>query len=344
MSRLQRHPAMIDFKDIMPFRSRFPWWGADLQTLRNTLHPPCIDLGPWPSQHLIFTASDGIDRLSGFLHKPKECLAKPLVIIVHGLAGSADSVMTCVSTRFFLENGYPVLRLNLRGAGDTASYCFKHYHSGLTSDIAATLEQLPHEDKAQGVVLFGFSLGGNKVLKFLSEKWEQEKVILAGITVCAPIEPGVAAEALENPRNRPYQNYLLRNLRQQALLRRLDKAMREEVMEANSIWDYDNRVTAIQHGFGDADTFYRTVASAPHLHCIMKPVLIIHAADDPWVPMDSYDRVDWLANPMLHFVRSERGGHCGFHGKGSQMPWYNHIAQLFLDRIGNVKLQSAIEK
>ncbi len=57
--------------DIQPFRPRFPWWGADLQTLRNHLRRPPGELAPHKSERLEVDLDDGTgDRLVCSLHRP----------------------------------------------------------------------------------------------------------------------------------------------------------------------------------------------------------------------------------------------------------------------------------
>ena len=104
--------------DLPPFRPLPLWRGGDLQTLRNWLKPPRETLDDWPGEELIFSCLDGSgDRLSAKLHRPEEGGHRPLILLVHGLSGSEDSFYVRVSAAHLLRAGYPVLRLNLRGAG-----------------------------------------------------------------------------------------------------------------------------------------------------------------------------------------------------------------------------------
>ena len=97
------------------FRPRFPWWGADLQTLASRLLPP-VSLGPHASERLAFAMRDGTgDTLLAMLDRPaKPQAATPLVILVHGLTGLETSRYMLSMSRHLLDRGYRVLRLNLR--------------------------------------------------------------------------------------------------------------------------------------------------------------------------------------------------------------------------------------
>ena len=102
------------------FRPRPPWWGGDLQTLRNVLVRQRIDLSPWPEETLHFEMPDGTgDVLIGRAAIPPEAALRPLVILIHGLTGCEDSIHVRASARALLRAGFPVMRLNLRSAGPT---------------------------------------------------------------------------------------------------------------------------------------------------------------------------------------------------------------------------------
>ncbi|HEX4572907.1 MAG TPA: hypothetical protein VH184_20925, partial [Dongiaceae bacterium] len=69
------------------FRSRMPWWGRDLQTLRNYILKKEPSLADYPAERLEFPMADG-DRLVASLHRPHREREggrgpRPLVILIH---------------------------------------------------------------------------------------------------------------------------------------------------------------------------------------------------------------------------------------------------------------------
>ena len=98
---------------VPPFRERAPWFGGDLQTLRNVVRGTPPDL---PGGERLPLAMPGGDRLAARLDRQPGPLARPLVVLVHGLAGSERSGPVVASMRHLAGQGWPVLRLNLRGA------------------------------------------------------------------------------------------------------------------------------------------------------------------------------------------------------------------------------------
>ena len=165
-------PPSIDSLDLPPFKPRFPWWGADLQTLSVLLQSSPSDMSPHTSERLCFPMADRTgDILLGMLDRPEEPMAnRPLVILIHGLTGCEDSVYILSAARHLLDQGYTVLRLNVRGAGSSRAYCGEHHHVGRTADFRRVLWQLPEDLTRDGVVAIGYSVGGAMLLKYLGEE------------------------------------------------------------------------------------------------------------------------------------------------------------------------------
>ena len=307
------------------FAPRWPWIGGDLQTVRNWLVKPKPPLDAWPVERLDFDMADGTgDLLHGVLQRPAEDRSRPLVLLVHGLTGSSESSYMRASTWHLLRAGYPVLRLNLRGAGPASGRTRQFYHAGRSADLDRVLQILAPTLTQHGIVLVGYSLGANVVLKYLAEQGTQAPV-MAGASISAPIDLQAAQRRIASPRNRVYHR---------SLLGAMKRGHNTEVdRDVRTILDFDNRVVALNNGFKDALDYYRQSSSGPMLGAIRRPTLIIHAADDPWIPISAYQAVPWSDNPHLspHLVPS--GGHVGFHGHGLAMPWHDLALQTFLKQL-----------
>ena len=147
------------------FRERAPWWGGDLQTLRNTLVPVDAPLTDGVAESLLLDLNDGSgDRLVAQLQQPVLASERPCIVLIHGLGGDEKSSYLKASAHFWLARGYRVLRLNLRGAGPSRAICRFQYHAGKSEDVYAALESLcsqrPEIARA-GLAIVGFSLGGS---------------------------------------------------------------------------------------------------------------------------------------------------------------------------------------
>ncbi len=158
--------------DLPPFRPRFPWWGGDLQTMANRLRGAAVDLAPHAGERLRFALTDGTgDTLLATLHRPAVPRAGAvLVLLIHGLTGSEDSLYILSQARLLLERGHRVLRLNLRGAGPSRALCGGHYYAGRSQDFRTLLSLLPADLTQDGLAAVGYSLGGAMLLKYLGEE------------------------------------------------------------------------------------------------------------------------------------------------------------------------------
>ena len=195
--------------DPHDFAPRFPWLGGDLQTLRYYFFPCSEDLSAWPSERLSFPLPDaGGDALLAMLHRPRHPTDRPLVILVHGLTGCEGSSYMFETTRSFLNLGYPVMRLNLRGAGPSRDTCSRSYCGGSGDNVAAVLSSLEIEEARRGVVLIGFSLGGTVMLHCLA-RYACEVPPLCAVTVSTPLDLAAVIRRLMNPRNVLYHRWLL---------------------------------------------------------------------------------------------------------------------------------------
>lgn len=328
---------MVSPGDFPSFRQRWPWIGGDLQTLRNFLLRSTADLSRWPSQRLHLPLGDGSgDQLAAMLHRPESDGAKPLALLIHGLTGCEDSRHIRASAAALLAQGYPVVRLNLRGAGPSGPLCRQLYHAGRSEDLSDALKALAQQAGSvcePGLVSIGFSLGANTLIKFLAEAADDPS-ILAAVSVSAPIDLQAAQRRIMEPRNRLYQRYLLERMVTDALASpcALDTEEQQRLRAITNVYDFDDRFVAPRNGFAGAEDYYARSSARRFLSAVRVPTLVIQASDDPWIPHQAYRSFDWQANPRLVPLLSARGGHVGFHGSGSPIAWHNRCILQFLER------------
>lgn len=281
---------------IADLRDRAPWWGGDLQTLRNQLVARPSPL-PGRSRPLEFkTSDDSGDRLTGILEAPAEPRDAPLLVLIHGLTGCADSSYVRETARFHLARGRPVLRLNLRGAGTSRTTARGYYHAGSASDLQDVLDGLDPTATRHGIVAIGYSLGGNVLLNLLARVRPDHRLIGAA-TVSAPIDPLEACRRLMAPRNVLYHHWLLERMKRDVLAGgELTAGERRSIEAAGSIYEFDDRFVAPKHGFLNAPDYYERTAGRRQVPAITVPTLMLHACNDPWIPAASY-RALWPSLP-----------------------------------------------
>jgi predicted alpha/beta-fold hydrolase len=319
------------------FTDRSPWWGGDLQTLRNICLPRPIALPSVPSARAFPVADGSGDCLTATLETPRTSVQdSPLIVLIHGLTGCEDSQYVRESARFHLARGRRVLRLNLRGAGSSRSVSGGYYHAGCAPDLAAVLVGLAAEDTENGVVLIGFSLGGNILLNLLG-RLEPPHSILAAATVSAPIEPAEACARIMSTRNAIYHRFLLHRMKADVLSSpKLSQGERDAIAQAHSVFAFDEHWVAPRNGFGGALDYYYRTAGAQFVGAITVPTLMLHARNDPWIPPAPYHAVQARAPEAVEIHMAESGGHVGFHEKGYAETWHDRRIDSFLRARGVV--------
>ncbi len=324
-----------------PFVPRAPWWGGDLQTLSSLFLGPGRALAQFPQQRLHLPLGDGSgDSLAASLGLPADGAAeKPLVLLIHGLSGDESSFYMLRSAAHLLSLGYPVLRLNLRGAGPSRPLCRGHYHAGRSEDLGLALAALPPALKRAGVIAIGYSLGANMLLKYLGEQGTAAP-LLAAVAVSAPLDLAGTARRMRRWRNHWYERYLLRDMKVEAVApaAAVTAAERSAVLAARSIWEFDHLFSAPRHGFTGAEDYYARNSARRFLGGIAIPSLVIHALDDPWIPPDPYRAFDWRSNRNLVPLISRSGGHVGFCANDDRVPWHDRAIARFLDAVAQPDL------
>ena len=314
-----------------PFRTRAPWFGGDLQTIRNHVLHDYADLTNWPAEVFFFPMSNG-DRLSASLHWPEQDRKLPTIILIHGFTGCADSACLLGSAQHLLKSGFPVMRLNLRGAGPTRPVCREMYHAGRSDDFRRVLADIPNRLTQNGLVAVGFSLGESMLLKYLGEEGTATPLD-AAVTISAPIDLGLATRRINAVRNIVYHRWLVANTKREWLAgpSLLDGQQLDAVHRSKTIYALDDSVVGPINGFSGADDYYTRHSAAQFLGDINVPTLLIHAANDPWIPASMYQRVEWAENDNLLPAITPSGGHVGFHGRDGR--WHDRSVVRFLDGV-----------
>jgi predicted alpha/beta-fold hydrolase len=242
----------------------------------------------------------------------------PLVLLIHGLEGSLASHYATPLISALGRAGYRCIFMHLRGCSGVPNRLQRSYHSGATEDLVEILQFLQRiEDPPQAVI--GISLGGNLLLKYLGEVGRNSP-LQAAAAVSVPFDLGSAVTRLQQGLSQIYNRYLLRKLLQSHLTkcRSLSMAAVAQFDSINTIYDFDDRITAIQNGFADAADYYQRCSCKQFLREITTPTLIVHARDDPFMHPKDIPRLQDLG-PGVSLELSDRGGHVGF--VQGNLPW-----------------------
>jgi uncharacterized protein len=251
----------------------------------------------------------------------------PAVVILHGIAGSKDS-FCCVRAAVAVHRaGYHAVRLDMRGAGDSVVDAPSLYHAGLTSDLDLVVRHLANDPRVSGVLVLGFSGGGSQALKLAGEWGDAPPAgVLAIASVSAPLDYTRVAARMDTLSCLPYRFHVLRGLldRARAFVEHHPSQARYRIEDLEGIKrfrTYDGSIIVPMHGFTDVDRYYEEASSGRYLSRVHVPTLVLHAEDDPMVPIDTVR--PWLADAS-HAVRarlSRHGGHIGWLAGLDESSW-----------------------
>ena len=205
----------------------------------------------------------------------------PVLVVCHGLEGSSRAAYVRGLAAVALARGLSVVAMNFRGCSGEPNRLARFYHSGDTGNLDEVVTRLARERPGRALVLCGFSLGGNVVVKYLGERGDAlPREVRAAVGISVPFDLARSARALDAPGfwNAVYRERFLRRLRAKALAkaRRFPEAFNvEAVRAAQTFAGFDGAVTARLHGFASAEDYWTRCSSGPFLAGVRRPLLAI---------------------------------------------------------------------
>lgn len=312
-------------QDIPAFQARFPWFGGDLQTLRNRLVRP--NSVPDAEERLVVQVSEGVQLSVAVNHPCDGQKGSRALVLVHGLGGDETGDYMIAAVRYFTAQGWSTYRMNMRGAGASRPISPAPYHAGLSEDLIPVLKAVADHARVP-VSAMGFSLGGHQILRLIATG-KAPDCLASAVTVSAPLDLARTSHRVEAIRNRPYRRYLTRVLKDH-LTDFQHPSVSADPMRLTSVMTIDEHIIAPVFGFNGAEDYYAKMSVQPHLDQLDRPTLALHAADDPWIDMHQYRAARWPSGQPAGALVAPSGGHVGFHTKGDTVPWCFHAAQAFL--------------
>ncbi len=259
----------------------------------------------------------------------------------------------------------------------------------LATELGAQARSLP-------LLGMGISLGGTKLLNALLADAEERRAaglasdgpMLDGLVcISSPLDLEACSRQIEQPRNRVYQHWLLQRLVQQTLAdpfgvspaERAALEGRGPLGRLRSIRDFDAAITAPRWGYPDVATYYRQASPIHGLLAelelelererdqeaarfnrpsLLPPTLLVHAADDPWVPVGAceqlarkvqlaQDQASPEARQPLQVLITAQGGHNGFHARcdnraGAPGNWGDRLTALWMRRLVGLEAEGRV--
>jgi predicted alpha/beta-fold hydrolase len=298
-----------------PFKPHSFFQNGHAQTLAAFAWPRRRRFRSVNDEERIFQVAEDVQLLAHcrWQPNPKEHLT---IVIWHGIEGSSASTYMLSTAHKAFRAGLNVIRMNLRSCGGTEHLTPTIYHGGLSDDLRVVVDQLITGDELSKVVMVGFSLGGNQVLKLAGEYGEHPPRQLLGVCAVSPsVDLSASADLIMKRSNWLYHRDFVRRLKNKV---RSKQRLYPELYDISgldvvrTIKEFDDRFTSRAHGFADANDYYHSASSLRVIDHIRIPTLIIHAEDDPFIPFSPLRDPAVISNPYILLLAPKQGGHVAF--------------------------------
>lgn len=250
------------------------------------------------------------------------------VVMLHGLCGSHKSPYLVRMTKKLSKKGIRCVRVNMRGCGSGKGYAKNIYHSGRSGDIHQVVKYLKQNYPKSPMVLIGFSLGANIVLKLAGELGPLARVVLKKvIAIAPPTDLYNSVQMLHDPKNQIYEKYFLKLLKNEVRERerKFPDIPKTSFPREMSLYDFDRIYTAPSCGFKNALDYYEKCSSKWVIKEIDIPCKILFAEDDPIIDHRTLDHFHLPKHVQI--FKTKHGGHLGFLGSplNGGMHWMDRL-------------------
>ena len=196
-----------------------------------------------------------------WLHRGAQNLAAPILVVIHGLNGSADDTyvrfLADIAARADETTARPAFRVAgylMRGCGGLPLTSRRGYSAADTPDLAEALAAIKERFPSAPIVAAGFSLGANLLVKYLGEQGSNEKFLTAAASISNPftlrLDGKVHGSSLSSI---AYSRLLALKLRayfhSHKLVLGLDPALASATSAARTMKDVDSDVAPRMLGF-----------------------------------------------------------------------------------------------
>ncbi len=295
-----------------------PAWlcGAHLQSILPSL-PPRRYWTLWQARAVMAAArpwliecGDGV-RLAAW-HSANRAPQGRTAVLLHGWEGSGNSCYVLSLAALLYAQGYDIVRFNLRDHGRTQPLNRDLFHSCRLSDVTGALRAIAVRCGPQPLLLAGFSLGGNFLLRACAEPSLPASV--AGVVAVSPVlDPGHTLRALEAGWPVYHAYFVRRWARSLRFKQRCWPGVYDfrELLRSPQLRTMTDVLVRECTDFPDCASYLDGYAiTGARLQTLRVPARILAADDDPIIP--AADLVRLSPTPLLRVTRTAHGGHCGF--------------------------------
>jgi predicted alpha/beta-fold hydrolase len=287
------------------------------------------------SVEMVLDCGDGV-KLQAFHSSPErrgQLAGDRVAVLLHGWEGSSDSTYLLSLAQTLFAQGLEVVRLNLRDHGATHHLNRELFHSCRLPEVVGAVAEIARRFAPRPLVLAGFSLGGNFMLRVAAHSEAKHLPIERVLAVSPVLDPAATLVTLE--RGFPvYHSYFVRKWSRSLAIKALawpgvydfDALLRTKnlrVMTEQLVLAHTDYPTMDEYLAGYAITGGR-------LTTLAVPATVLTSLDDPII--DAADLARLARSPRLDIVTTAYGGHCGFIENLGDSTWVDSRAIEWLSR------------
>ena len=261
----------------------------------------------------------------------------PTILILHGLEGCARSNYVQDLMRQLGSLGWRVVVMQYRNCGEKPNRLAQSYHAMRWQELDWTVENLRGRFPGAPIGVVGFSIGGSILLNWLGQN--EIKHIATACAISVPYKLAPCADRLNQGFSKIYQTYLMRRLKRSAVRKgdllkdALGLSDLSQINKLNTLWEFDDLLTAPLHGFKNVHDYYEKASCRQYLKSVQVPTLLVHALDDPFMVPEVVPQASELSG-LIQTAFVPVGGHVGFVSgslPGKEWSWLSQIVPNFIE-------------
>ena len=266
------------------------------------------------SEELLLQCGDGV-TLQAFHSSPAKRGRAPgskVAVLLHGWEGSADSQYLLSLAQTLFEQGLEVVRLNLRDHGVTHHLNRDLFHSCRLPEVVGAVQELARRFPMP-LVLAGFSLGGNFMLRVAAQRESRALRLERVIAISPVLDPAITLDTLENGLS-IYERYFILKWGRSLARKQLawpDHYDFGQLLRMNNLREMTRELVLRHTEYPTLEDYLAGYAiTGDRLTTLAAPATVLTSLDDPIIAANDLSRL--ARNPRLDIVTSREGGHCGF--------------------------------
>lgn len=255
--------------------------------------------------------------------------SKSVVLLIHGLEGSAASNYMVTAANELNLNGFDAVAMNLRSCSEEDNLLLETYHSGKTDDVHFVVNHLTDNYNYDNIIICGYSLGGNLTLKYLGEYDDIPAIVKGGIAISVPVDLTSSQAELNKLKNKLYLTEFLRSIKLKILEKadkhpsfKLDKKL---LFKATKFRHLEKQYTVPVFGFNNSEDYWEKASSKPYIPKIKHTTLLINSKDDSFLSKECFPIEEAKNSNSFYLMMPNYGGHVGFISSfTSENRWIEH--------------------